>query len=165
APGGRDDLMVHAGVPPQWSVADTLRIAAEVEAALRSDAPGLFAAMYGDQPDRWDEALVGHDRLRFAINALTRMRFVDRDGRVDLKLKGAPDAAPAGWSPWFEAPGRRSAAARVIIGHWSTLGLIVREDLLALDTGCVWGGALTAVSLDEPARRWQVACAGHRAPG
>ncbi|MFM7708983.1 MAG: symmetrical bis(5'-nucleosyl)-tetraphosphatase, partial [Gammaproteobacteria bacterium] len=115
APGGRDDLMVHAGVPPQWSVADTLRIAAEVEAALRADAPALFAAMYGDQPDRWDEALVVHDRLRFAINALTRMRFVDRDGCVDLKLKGAPDAAPAGWSPWFEAPGRRSAAARVII--------------------------------------------------
>ena len=161
----RPDLMVHAGVPPQWSVADTLRIAAEVEAALRADAPALFAAMYGDKPDRWDDALVGHDRLRFAINALTRMRFVDREGRVDLKLKGAPAAAPAGWLPWFEAPGRRSATARVIMGHWSTLGLIDRPDLLALDTGCVWGGALTAVSLDDPARRWQVACAGHRAPG
>jgi bis(5'-nucleosyl)-tetraphosphatase (symmetrical) len=164
-PAPREDLMVHAGVPPQWSVADTLRIAAEVEAALRSDAPALFAAMYGDRPDRWDDALVGHDRLRFAINALTRMRFVDREGRVDLKLKGAPEAAPTGWLPWFDAPDRRSAAARVVMGHWSTLGLIVREDLLALDTGCVWGGALTAVSLDEPERRWQVACAGYRAPG
>ena len=163
--GARDDLMVHAGLPPQWSVADTMRIAGEVEAALRSDAPGLFAAMYGDLPDRWDDTLEGHDRLRFAINALTRMRFVDREGRVDLKLKGAPDAAPRGWLPWFDAPGRRSAAARVVMGHWSTLGLVVREDLLALDTGCVWGSALTAVALDEPGRHWQVACAGHRAPG
>ena len=161
----RDDLMVHAGVPPQWSVADTLRIASEVEAALRNDAPTLFAAMYGDRPDRWDDALVGHDRLRFAINALTRMRFVDRDGVVDLKMKGAPDAAPRGWTPWFDAPGRRSAAARIVMGHWSTLGLVLREDLISLDTGCVWGGALTAVSLDDPERRWQVACAGHRAPG
>ena len=163
--GLREDLMVHAGVPPQWSVADTLHIAAEVEAALRGDAPALFAAMYGDRPDRWDDGLVGHDRLRFAINALTRMRFVDDEGRMDLKLKGAPAAAPRGWLPWFDAPGRRSAPARVIMGHWSTLGLIERNDLLALDTGCVWGGALTAVSLDGPARRWQVACAGHRAPG
>ena len=172
APGGsgaradrREDLMVHAGVPPQWSVADTLHIAAEVEDALRGDAPALFAAMYGDRPDRWDDGLVGHDRLRFAINALTRMRFVDDQGRLDLKLKGAPRSAPRGWLPWFDAPGRRTAAARVIVGHWSTLGIIERPDLLALDTGCVWGGALTAVSLDEPARRWQVACAGHRAPG
>ncbi|NBU26609.1 MAG: symmetrical bis(5'-nucleosyl)-tetraphosphatase [Gammaproteobacteria bacterium] len=163
--GGRDDLMVHAGVPPQWSVDDTLRIAAEVERALRDDAAGLFAAMYGDQPDRWDPALAGHDRLRFAINALTRMRFVDRDGVVDLKMKGAPDAAPRGWYPWFDAPGRRSAASRIIMGHWSTLGLVVRDDLIALDTGCVWGGALTAVSLDDPEGRWQVACDGHRAPG
>lgn len=163
--GGRDDLMVHAGVPPQWSVDDTLRIAAEVERALRDDAAGLFAAMYGDQPDRWDPALAGHDRLRFAINALTRMRFVDRDGVVDLRMKGAPDAAPRGWYPWFDAPGRRSAASRIVMGHWSTLGLVVRDDLIALDTGCVWGGTLTAVSLDDAQRRWQVACDGHRAPG
>ena len=161
----RDDLMVHAGLPPQWSVTDTLRIAAEVEAALRGDAPALFAAMYGDRPDRWDDALAGHDRLRFAINALTRLRFVDREGRVELKLKGAPDAAPPGWLPWFDVPGRRSAGARIVMGHWSTLGLIERDDLLALDTGCVWGGALTAVSLDEPGRRWRTPCAGYRAPG
>jgi bis(5'-nucleosyl)-tetraphosphatase (symmetrical) len=163
--GARDDLMVHAGVVPQWSVADTLALAAEVSAALCGDAAGLFAAMYGDKPDRWDDALHGHDRLRFVINALTRMRFVDRDGRVDLKLKGAPGAAPPGWLPWFDAPGRRSAGARLVVGHWSTLGLLEREDLLALDTGCVWGGALTAASLDDPGRSWRVACAGHRAPG
>jgi bis(5'-nucleosyl)-tetraphosphatase (symmetrical) len=163
--GARDDLMVHAGLVPQWDVAEALRLAAEVEAALRSDPAGLFAAMYGDQPDRWDGSLAGHDRLRFVINALTRMRFVDRDGRVDLKLKGAPDAAPRGWLPWFDAPGRRSADARLVVGHWSTLGLMLRDDLVALDTGCVWGGALTAVCLDDPSRRWQVACAAHRTPG
>jgi bis(5'-nucleosyl)-tetraphosphatase (symmetrical) len=163
--GRRDDLMVHAGLVPQWDVADALRCAAEVESALRGDPAGLFAAMYGDRPDRWDASLTGHDRLRFIINALTRMRFVDREGRVDLKLKGAPDAAPQGWRPWFDAIDRRSADARLIVGHWSTLGLVVRDDLIALDTGCVWGGALTAVSLDDPAHRWQVACAGHPTPG
>ena len=163
--GARDDLMVHAGVVPQWSVDQTLALAAEVSAALRDDASGLFAAMYGDKPDRWHDGLAGHDRLRFVINALTRMRFVDRDGRVDLKLKGEPRSAPAGWLPWFDAPGRRSAAARLVVGHWSTLGLVARDDLLALDTGCVWGGALTAASLDDPGRTWRVACAGYRAPG
>lgn len=164
-PATRDDLMVHAGIPPQWTASDALRIAAEVETALRDDPVGLFSAMYGDQPDRWDERLTGHDRLRFAINALTRMRFVDHEGRIDLKLKGAPGATPPGWTPWFDAPARRSAGVRIVVGHWSTLGLVQRDDLLALDTGCVWGGALTAAALDEPGRVWRVACAGHRAPG
>ena len=161
----RADLMVHAGVAPQWSVADTLRLAGEVEAALRSDPAAVFATMYGNDPDRWRDDLEGDARRRVVINTLTRMRYLDPEGRLDLKLKSAPTDAPPGRQPWFDAPQRRSAGARLIVGHWSSLGLVVREDLLALDTGCLWGGALTAVSLDDPARRWQVACAGHRAPG
>ena len=163
--GLRADLMVHAGVVPQWSVADTLQLALEVQSALQADPSGVFATMYGNEPDRWRDDLEGDARRRFVINALTRMRFIDRDGRLDLKLKGRPDAAPDGRLPWFDAPDRRTADARLIVGHWSTLGLVLREDLVALDTGCVWGGALTALSLDDPERRWQVACAGHRAPG
>jgi bis(5'-nucleosyl)-tetraphosphatase (symmetrical) len=161
----REDLMVHAGVAPQWSVAETLQRAAEVETALRNDPVALFDTLYGNEPDRWDPALTGAARRRFIINALTRMRVVDGEGRLDLKRKGSVADTPRGWFPWFDAPGRRSAEARVVIGHWSTLGLVLRDDLIALDTGCVWGGALTAVSLDDPSCRWQVPCASHRLPG
>ena len=161
----REDLMVHAGVAPQWSVAETLQHAAEVETALRNDPVALFDTLYGNEPDRWDPALTGAARRRFIINALTRMRVVDGEGRLDLKRKGSVADTPRGWFPWFDAPGRRSAEARVVIGHWSTLGLVLRDDLIALDTGCVWGGALTAVSLDDPSCRWQVPCASHRLPG
>lgn len=161
----REDLMVHAGVAPQWSVAEALQHAAEVETALRNDPVALFDTLYGNEPDRWDPALTGAARRRFIINALTRMRVVDGEGRLDLKRKGSVADTPRGWFPWFDAPGRRSAEARVVIGHWSTLGLVLRDDLIALDTGCVWGGALTAVSLDDPSCRWQVPCASHRLPG
>ena len=161
----REDLMVHAGVAPQWSVAETLQHAAEVETALRNDPVALFDTLYGNEPDRWDPALTGAARRRFIINALTRMRVVDGEGRLDLKRKGSVADTPRGWFPWFDAPSRRSAEARVVIGHWSTLGLVLRDDLIALDTGCVWGGALTAVSLDDPSCRWQVPCASHRLPG
>jgi bis(5'-nucleosyl)-tetraphosphatase (symmetrical) len=163
--GARADLMVHAGIVPQWTVEDALQLAHEVEAALQADPVAVFAAMYGNEPDLWRHDLAGDARRRFVINALTRMRFVDHDGRMDLKLKGPPAAAPPGWLPWFDAPRRRSADARLVVGHWSTLGLVLRADLIALDTGCIWGGALTAVSLDDPSRRWQVACAAHRTPG
>jgi bis(5'-nucleosyl)-tetraphosphatase (symmetrical) len=106
--------------------------------------------MYGDQPDQWDEALTGTDRLRFIINVLTRMRVCTAQGRIDLRQKGSPEEAHAPWMPWFKVPGRASAAVRVVFGHWSALGFYAREGVLALDTGCVWGGALTAVNLDDP---------------
>lgn len=153
------DLMVHAGLVPQWSTGDVLRLAAEVEAALRHDPAALFAAMYGNRPDRWSEDLQGSDRLRFVINVLTRLRYCRDDGQIDLKMKGAPGTQEHGWRPWFEVPARRSANERIIVGHWSTLGLVDRTDLLALDTGCVWGGALSAADLDGPGR-WSMACAG-----
>jgi bis(5'-nucleosyl)-tetraphosphatase (symmetrical) len=144
------DLMVHAGVVPQWDVPETLALAGEVERSLRSDPQRLLGAMYGDQPDRWQPSLSGTERLRFAINVLTRLRFCTPDGRIDLKQKGRPDSAPAPWIPWFKAQRRASSGARVVFGHWSALGFYRADQVLALDTGCVWGGSLTAVNLDAP---------------
>lgn len=152
------DLMVHAGVVPQWSAAEVLEYAGEVERALQADPQPLFDAMYGNKPDCWSADLEGGDRLRFIINVLTRLRFCRPDGQIDLKMKGAPGSQEAGWMPWFEVPTRRSRNVRLVTGHWSTLGLVDRADLLALDTGCVWGGALSAASLDG-AERWSQPCA------
>ncbi len=153
----RADLMVHAGLAPQWSAADVLRLAREVERELQRDPERVFATMSGNRPDRWKDSLAGAERRRFVINALTRMRYCRPDGTLDLKLKGRPGSQPAPWQPWFDVDTRASRDVRVVCGHWSTLGLLEREDLLALDTGCVWGGALTAVSLDD-GRRWQEPC-------
>jgi len=155
------DLMVHAGIVPQWTVDDVMMLAAEVEQALRADPVKLFESMYGNRPDRWSPALEGADRLRFVINVLTRLRYCRADGRIDLKMKGAPGSQESGWMPWFETPDRRTSNARVITGHWSTLGLVNRPDLLTLDTGCVWGGALTAAALDSDAR-WSLPCDGYQ---
>jgi len=145
--------MIHAGLPPQWDIALARRCAAELESALRGDHSGrLFAAMYGDQPDTWRDDLEGMDRLRFITNALTRLRVCDVKGRLLLKLKGPPDRMPAGAIPWFRVPGRRSAGARIVCGHWSALGYLDEAGVLALDTGCVWGGTLAAQRLDAPSR-------------
>lgn len=152
---GVTDLMVHAGLLPAWRATEVLQLAAEVERALQADPRAVLDSMYGDEPDRWSPTLTGAARRRVIINALTRVRYCRADGRMDLALKGAPGSQPADRLPWFELPDRRSADTRVIIGHWSTLGLVRRERLLALDTGCVWGGALTAISLDDPEQLWQ----------
>jgi bis(5'-nucleosyl)-tetraphosphatase (symmetrical) len=144
------DLFVHAGLVPQWSVAQATLAARETEAALRRDPRRFLATMYGNQPDRWDPDLKPRDRWRFTINVLTRLRFCRADGTIDLAPKGAPDTVAPPWRPWFEHARRKSAKLRVIFGHWSTLGLLRRPNLLGLDTGCVWGGKLTAVNLDDP---------------
>src|SRR5258705_4035581 len=160
-------LMVHAGVVPQWDLATTLRLAAEVEAHLRSDDMRAFlTVMYGNEPSRWDESLQGADRLRFAVNVLTRIRFVTPDGRLELKAKEGRAGAPAGLVPWFDAPDRRTQGVPIAFGHWSSLGLVNRSDLLGLDTGCVWGGQLTAVRIDGGRREMvQVPCEPARRPG
>ncbi len=160
-------LCVHAGLLPAWDTAQTLALAAEVQALLRG--PGLaefLPLMYGNRPERWDDALQGPDRWRVVINTLTRIRFCRADGSLDFKTKEGAAAAPPGHHPWFEMPGRRSAGEPIAFGHWSTLGLVSRPDILSLDTGCVWGGALTAVRVDGGRREvQQVPCPQAQRPG
>jgi bis(5'-nucleosyl)-tetraphosphatase (symmetrical) len=152
-------LMVHAGLLPSWPVAQAEELAAEVEAELRARRYRLFLAeLYGSRPDAWDDGLRGMDRLRVVVNAMTRMRFCSADGVMELRVKGEVEQAPPGFLPWFEVPGRKSRGVPIICGHWSALGLKLTRDLLALDTACVWGGALTAVRLEDR-RLFQVPCA------
>ena len=160
-------LCIHAGVPAAWSREQTLALAGEVQAQLRGpDLQAFLQTMYGNEPSCWDDALAGPNRWRFVINALTRMRFVDAEGRLDFKLKSAAAQAPPGWMPWYRAPGRRTEDTPVAFGHWSTLGLVDAPNLLALDTGCVWGGALTAARVDGGRRELiQVACEASQQPG
>jgi len=159
------DLMVHAGLVPQWTVAGTLALAREVGEALRHDPRALFEHMYGNEPDRWDERLAGVQRLRFAINVLTRLRVCTADGRVDLGVKGEPPSPPSPLRPWFAHAERASREARVIFGHWSALGLVREHGVIGLDTGCVWGGALSAVDLDSERAVISVPCTGCRPIG
>jgi bis(5'-nucleosyl)-tetraphosphatase (symmetrical) len=151
--GGADLLMVHAGVLPSWSVRDTLRLAAELEAAVRGpDAASFLRAMYGDEPARWSESLRGAERLRVIVNALTRMRYCTAEGVMEFESKDVALGPPVGFMPWFDAPGRKTAAATVAFGHWSTLGWLSRPDLISTDTGCVWGGCLSAVRIGATPR-------------
>lgn len=139
-------LFVHAGVLPQWTANQTLTLAGEVAARLRApDYRDFLATMYGNRPARWDDALAGADRLRCVINALTRLRFVAADGSMDFTAKGDAHAGPPGHVPWFDHPRRATRDVPVVFGHWSTLGLLNRPDAVGLDTGCVWGGRLTAM--------------------
>jgi bis(5'-nucleosyl)-tetraphosphatase (symmetrical) len=144
-------LLVHAGVPPQWTAAQTMALAGEVETALRGDRwIDFLGQMYGNEPDRWDDGLTGIARLRCIVNALTRMRLCWPDGRMDFAHKES-DKGPEGTElqPWFDLPGRRTLDVTVVFGHWSALGLVLRPNLVGLDSGCVWGGKLTAVCLDD----------------
>jgi bis(5'-nucleosyl)-tetraphosphatase (symmetrical) len=160
-------LCVHAGLVPQWTAAEALVLADEVSTMLRgTESTAFLHAMYGDSPARWSPELNGVERWRFVVNVLTRIRFCSADGELDLETKEGAGAAPEGFWPWFDLPGRRSAGHPVACGHWSTLGLVSRPDLLALDTGCVWGGALTAVRVDEGRREIvQVPCEEQQRPG
>ncbi|MFO1297183.1 MAG: symmetrical bis(5'-nucleosyl)-tetraphosphatase [Rubrivivax sp.] len=160
-------LCVHAGVVPQWSAEQTMALADETASMLRGPGFGEFLpAMYGNSPARWSDALQGIERWRFIVNVLTRMRFCTPEGDLDLETKEGAGAAPPGYWPWFDVPGRRTAGRPVACGHRSTLGLVDRPDLLAIDTGCVWGGALTAVRVDGGRREIvQVACEQAQRPG
>jgi bis(5'-nucleosyl)-tetraphosphatase (symmetrical) len=163
AEGGH--LFVHAGVPPQWTVAQTLDCSSEVHHRLqRADYREFLQRMYGNQPDLWGETLRGDDRLRFIVNALTRLRVVDAAGRIHLKFKDGAARAPEGTVPWFDHPGRVSRDTPIVFGHWSTEGLVRRSNVIGLDTGCVWGGQLSALRLDDGAL-FQVDCPQSQAPG
>lgn len=145
-------LLIHAGVAPQWSVEQTLALAAEASERLRGRQGGRFLSrMYGDQPETWSDALRGIDRTRFVVNCLTRARYCRADGGLDLRHKGAPGTQPQGLIPWFQFPGRASRGTPLVFGHWSTLGRVHwREDnVYGLDTGCIWGGRLSALELES----------------
>ncbi len=158
-------LYVHAGVLPQWSAQQTLALSREVEAALQgNDWPEFLKKMYGNEPALWDDALQGADRLRCIVNALTRIRFCTPDGSMDFKTVEGADHAPEGLLPWFDCPNRKTENSTVVFGHWSTLGLLVRPNVLGLDTGCVWGGKLTAINLQDRSTI-QVDCPQHQKPG
>ena len=143
-------LMVHAGLLPSWTPATAMMLSREVEAVLSSAAHDDFLRyLYGDEPARWDEALTGYDRLRVIVNACTRLRFCAGDDTMELGEKRGPEHAPAGFAPWFAHPDRKSASVNVLCGHWSTLDLLLAPRVLMLDTGCLWGGTLTSLRLDD----------------
>ena len=160
-------LLVHAGVVPQWDAAQTLALAAEVEAVLRGPGMADFLhVMYGNEPDRWRDDLQGANRWRMVLNVLTRIRYCTAEGVLEFKTKDGSGVAPPGHFAWFDVPDRHTAGTPIAFGHWSTLGLQNRPDLLALDTGCVWGGALTAVRVDGGRREViQIACDQTAVPG
>lgn len=156
--------LLHAGLPPQWDLDAALRHAGEVEAVLRSaQASDFLHHMYGDYPARWGEARDRWGRLRFITNCLTRLRYCDAEGRVDFRCNGPPGTQLPGLVPWFRAPGRASAGLHIVFGHWSTLGPFQAPGLQALDTGCVWGGHLTALRLED-GQRFTVACPRSQTP-
>ena len=159
----RSLALVHAGLPPEWDLATAQGCAREFGDALRRDPAAVFSTLYGDQPDRWDPRLAGADRLRFICNCFTRLRCLDPEGRLALRAKQSPrKAAAAGLVPWFAAPGARWRGTRIVFGHWSTLGYLRNADVVGLDTGCVWGGSLTALRLDVPdAEPVAIACTEH----
>jgi len=168
---GKRYLMFHAGALPSWTCTKTLALASEVESLLRGpELPDFLHQMYSNTPARWDDALTGTDRLRVIVNALTRMRYCTAEGEMEFDFKEGLDKAPTGYMPWFEVPGRKTAQVTVAFGHWSTLGWLGRTDVLALDSGCVWGGHLSALKLNEgtdahPHELVQVQCEQAQKPG
>lgn len=151
--------LVHAGLLPSWDISQAAALAQEVEATLRGEnSREFFLHMYGNEPSYWYEGLAGYDRLRVIINAMTRLRICTPEGRMDFSFKGGPQSIPQGYLPWFEVPRRVSRRHTIVFGHWSALGLQIRDNVIALDTGCLWGGKLTAIRLEDR-RIFQVSCA------
>jgi bis(5'-nucleosyl)-tetraphosphatase (symmetrical) len=158
-------LFVHAGVLPSWDADTTLTLAGEVSARLAAgDYKAFLREMYGNEPARWSDDLRGNDRLRCVVNALTRVRLVNGEGAMLLKHKDAAAKGPASAMPWSAHPDRATAGTPIVFGHWSTEGLVARETVIGLDTGCVWGGRLTALRLRDRAF-FQVDCPRSRSPG
>ena len=164
----KEYALLHAGLPPQWDMDTAEARAREVEEALRgAEFSALMGTLYGNKPRKWSDSLRGMDRLRFIVNCFTRLRFCSADGSLGLKYKGPPGTQGEGLLPWFEVPGRASADARIICGHWSTLGFVNRHNVWSLDTGCLWGGSLTAVRVrrHKPLRPVQWPCEQRATPG
>jgi len=158
-------LMVHAGVLAKWDVSKTLSLAHEIEQALRgANWKRALQKMYGNEPVQWKDDFKGGKRLRVIINALTRMRLCHKSGHMDFEAKVSPGAHPPDLMPWFDVPNRATRDVTIVFGHWSTLGLLLRPDVICLDTGCVWGGQLTAMRLADR-KLEQVQCDQARSPG
>ncbi len=152
--------MVHAGLLPQWSIAQALALAQEVEAVLQGPDYGEFLQhMYGNHPTHWDDALTGYDRLRVVVNAMTRLRLCTPAGVMEFSHKTGLKGMPPGYLPWFDMPDRASRGTPLVFGHWAALGLLLRTDVLGLDSGCAWGRQLTALRLEDR-RVFQCACSG-----
>jgi len=164
---GTGYTLIHAGLPPQWNLDQAKHCAAEVEQALRGkDYVEFLIAMYGNHPAQWSDQLQGWDRLRFITNCLTRLRYCDTNGRLALEEKGPPGSQPRHLKPWFEWTQRKSRDMNILFGHWSTLGAYDEAGIHALDTGCLWGGTLTALRLDrDPPERIEYDCPSIKNPG
>ena len=162
-------LMVHAGVLPGWTASQTIALAHEVEAAVKGPRSAeFFTAMYGNRPNQWSETLTGMDRLRVIVNALTRLRFCTPEGEMEFESKEGAGGAPQGYVPWFDVASRKTSRIDVAFGHWSTMGWLARHDVISMDTGCVWGGSLSALRFnlrDTTQELIQVACAMSQRPG
>lgn len=159
-------VLIHAGLPPQWGLEKAQSCAREVETVLRgSDYMDFIKNMYGDEPNQWTESLSGWDRLRFIINCFTRMRYCDHDGHLALDEKGTPGTQPDDYLPWFELWDHAGDDIKIIFGHWSTLGSFHQPGFHALDTGCIWGGALTAMRLGDEPVQVSIPCRGICTPG
>lgn len=158
-------VLVHAGIHPGWTLEEAIGYAQEVEQGLRSDEfDDLLSGMYGNEPRRWSEGLTGMERHRAIINIFTRMRFVTADGALDFQHKGPPGSQPKELVPWFEAPGRRNSGEHILFGHWSALGEVDMPRIYPLDTGCVWGGKLTAMRLDGEGGWVSMPCSQYKKP-
>jgi bis(5'-nucleosyl)-tetraphosphatase (symmetrical) len=156
-----DFCLVHAGLPPQWDFKNTKKMAIIAESTLRRpDYQQFLKQMYGDKPNLWSPGLRGIARLRFIINCFTRMRYCDAEGRLDFANSGSLGSQPANLLPWFEVPNRKNADICIIFGHWSTLGYYEGSNCYAIDTGCLWGGQLTALKLGHPVERFSIDCPG-----
>lgn len=160
-----DFCLLHAGLPPQWDFKKTKKMAALVEQTLRSpDYPVFLKQMYGNKPNAWSSNLKGMARLRFIVNCFTRMRYCDVNGKLDFANSGPLGSQPKGLLPWFDVPNRKNAELRIVCGHWSTLGYYEGANCYAIDTGCLWGGQLTALKLAEPVQRFSIDCPSARKP-
>jgi len=159
-----ESTIIHAGLPPQWTLQDAINHASELESVLRGDGFHDFCTnMYGNKPKKWHDDLEGIERLRFITNCFTRLRYCTEKGKLKLKDKGAPGTQKTGSIPWFDVEHRKTCDNRIFFGHWSTLGFLNRNNVWSLDTGCLWGGQLTAIRLED-LKLFQLQCQASQNP-
>lgn len=160
-----DFCLLHAGLPPQWDFSQAKKMAAKVEKELRGKHYlDFFKVMYGNQPNHWNGHLSDQEQLRFTVNCFTRMRFCDKKGHLDFEHNGPIGTQPKHLLPWFDLEQRKNKELKIIFGHWSALGYHESNNCYAIDTGCLWGGQLTALKLGKKMQRISIECKEHRKP-